>query len=91
MTAAAKAVVILIPDPEALVRIFRSGKVSEVEEVGAHEALVRAREWAFGRKVPPSWLLYGLDVLGCEIPGEKHTCHPTSRDYVAGTAKMILP
>eukprot|EP00904_Undaria_pinnatifida_P004808 jgi/Undpi1/1457/HiC_scaffold_11.g04848.m1 len=66
MTAAAKAVVILIPDPEALVRTARDGGVSQMEEVGAHEALVRAREWAFGRKLPPSWLLYGLDVLGCD-------------------------
>ena len=69
MTAAAKAVVILIPDPEALVRTSRDGGVSQMEEAGAHEALVRAREWAFGRKSPPSWLLYGLDVLGCDTEG----------------------
>lgn len=70
IVAAAKAVVILMPEPEALVRTFQSGQDSEVEEAGAHEALVRAREWAFGRKPPPSWLVYGLDVLGCEVEGE---------------------
>lgn len=63
--------VILIPEPEALVRTFRNGRVSEMEEACAHEALVRTREWAFGRKPPPSWLVYGLDVLGCEPEGKR--------------------
>lgn len=74
MIAAAKAVVILTPDPGAMVRAFRNGQVNQFEEAGAHEALVRAREWAFGRKPPPSWLVYGLDVLGCEMEGTVLFC-----------------
>lgn len=50
-------------------RTFRNGRVSQAEEAGAYEALVRCREWAFGRKAPPSWLVYGLDLLGGEVEG----------------------
>lgn len=60
----------LIPEPEELVRTFRNGQVSQAEEAGAHEALMRCREWAFGRRAPPSWLEYGLDLLGCEVSGD---------------------
>lgn len=60
----------LLPDPAELVRTFRNGQVSQAEEAGAYEALVRCREWAFGRRAPPSWLAYGLDLLGAEIEGD---------------------
>eukprot|EP00903_Cladosiphon_okamuranus_P006097 g6007.t1 len=65
--ATAKAIVVLLPDADELLRTSRNGKVSQAEEAGAHEALVRCREWAYGRKAPPSWLVYGLDLLGSEI------------------------
>lgn len=63
--------VILTPDPYVLVRTFRIGEVSEMEEAGAYDALVRTRDWAFGRTSPPSWLKYGLQVLGCEPKGNR--------------------
>ncbi|CAN0320820.1 unnamed protein product, partial [Ectocarpus sp. 12 AP-2014] len=69
ITATAKAIVVLLPDPEELVRASRNGQVSQAEEACAYEALVRCREWAFGRRAPPSWLAYGLDLLGAEIEG----------------------
>ncbi|CAM9873374.1 unnamed protein product [Pylaiella littoralis] len=67
ITATAKAIVVLLPEPEELLRTLRSGHVSQAEEAGAQEALVRCREWAFGRRAPPSWLVYGLDLLGSDV------------------------
>ncbi len=69
ITSAAKAIVVLLPDPDELVRTSRGGQVSQAEEAGALEALVRCREWAFGRRAPPAWLFYGLDLLGSETEG----------------------
>lgn len=71
MISAAKALVILTPDPYLLVRTFRIGEISEMEEAGAYDALLRTRDWAFGRTSPPSWLKYGLEVLGCEPKGNR--------------------
>ena len=71
MIAAAKAVVVSTPGLDALVRTFRSGKSPEIEMASAHQALMRVREWAFGRTSPPSWLAYGLDVLGYAPEGRQ--------------------
>lgn len=74
---------VLLPDPDELVRTSQHGHVSQAEEAGAHEALVRCREWAFGRKAPPSWLVYGLDLLGGEIEGAK-SLYPRSVGSLCG-------
>lgn len=59
----------LIPEADALVRAVRNGRTPEVEEAGAYEALVRVKEWVFGRKAVPRWLMFALDLLGCEVDG----------------------
>lgn len=69
LIAAAKAVVSLIPEADALVRVVRNGRTPEVEEAGAYEALVRVKEWVFGQKAVPPWLVFALDLLGCEVDG----------------------
>ncbi|CAM9582791.1 unnamed protein product, partial [Phaeothamnion confervicola] len=66
---AAMALISLTPSPAALVRLRLDGRSLDLEGLGAYDALVRCREWVYGRGEPPLWLAFGLDVLG-SLPDE---------------------
>ena len=63
LAAAAMVIAALVPQPDERKRLLCEGRRLEIEEAGGREALVRAKQWVYGRKPPPDWLNETLAVF----------------------------
>jgi hypothetical protein len=53
----------MVPQPDAKKRILCEGRTLPIQDAGGQEALVRCKQWVFGRKQPPDWLLVTLAIF----------------------------
>mmetsp|Transcript_9896 Transcript_9896/g.20131 ORF Transcript_9896/g.20131 Transcript_9896/m.20131 type:complete len:643 (+) Transcript_9896:170-2098(+) len=63
LAAGAMVISALVPQPDERKRLLCEGRKLEIEEAGGREVLVRAKQWVYGRKPPPDWLMEAIDVF----------------------------
>jgi len=63
LSAGAMVIASLVPQPDERKRLLCEGRALEIEEAGGREVLVRAKQWVYGRKPPPEWLLEAIVVF----------------------------
>ncbi|GMI42355.1 hypothetical protein TeGR_g13220 [Tetraparma gracilis] len=53
----------LVPMPDVKKRILCEGRTLPIEDAGGKAALIRCKQWVFGRKSPPDWLIATLAIF----------------------------
>ncbi|GMH60943.1 hypothetical protein TrST_g8759 [Triparma strigata] len=64
LAAGAMVVAALVPQPDAKKRLLCEGRMLPIEAAGGMEVLTRAKQWVYGRKTPPDWLLNTISIFG---------------------------
>jgi len=84
LRAGAMVVASLVPPPAAKKRLLCEGRTVPVEDAGGREALVRCRQWVYGRKEPPGWLLTALAT--CAVTEDQALGEQRGREEAAKKA-----
>ena len=63
LSAGAMVVAALVPQPDAKKRLLCEGRTLPIEAAGGEAVLIRAKQWVYGRKAPPDWLLETLTIF----------------------------
>ena len=63
LSAGAMVVAALVPQHDAKKRLLCEGRTLPIEAAGGEAVLVRAKQWVYGRKVPPDWLISTLAIF----------------------------